>query len=127
MAVLFELNFSGSSSVGSEAWLDLGLIPTGQRLWIGSAQWTSVSKAITFSIRGNLVTKFTGTLANTALIASGAPKVGATLSQDLYKNGRLHTVTVVSTGVEHLWLYLKAKSATSGNYLYKIFYTTEVA
>ena len=126
MAILFDMTFSNSGSAGAELWVDLGAIPTGFKLWFGIMKSTSPDKALTFELRTNTATKSTGTLANTLLLASASvtPKSG-TLSSDLYKNGRLHTATVLSSGVERAWLRLKSKSGTLGSYISQISYTTE--
>ena len=122
---LFTLTANGSGSAGTEAWRDLGLIPSGYDFWIGIVVYTSVTKAFTFQLRSNLATKSTGTLANTSLLATAAPKVGVSVTQDLYRSGRLHTATVKSTGVEHWWMRVYSKSGTSGSYLYKVSYCQE--
>lgn len=119
---IFNLSIRGSSTVGLESWVDLGLIPITQKIWIGSASYTSISKAITFSLRTNNAGYGDGTALRTTVLATAAPKVGATISQDLYKNGRMLVRSVLGTGVEHWWMYLKSKSATAGNYLYVVNY-----
>ena len=121
----FTSTLTGSSSVGLELWIDLGLIPVGRRYWIGLAQYTAVDKATGFELRTNSATKSTGTTANTTLLATASARAGSTLSQDLYKGGALHTETVLSTGVEHWWIRIYSKSGTAGSYLYKISYTLE--
>jgi hypothetical protein len=121
----FTSNKTGSGSVGLETWVDLGLIPTGYKIWVGVCQWTSIDKTTVFELRTNTSTKSTGTIVNTSLITTSSIRAGATISQDLYKNGALHTTTVKSTGIEHWWIRIYSKSATSGSFLYKISYTTE--
>jgi hypothetical protein len=123
MAVLFDQVVSRTGQVGAELWLDLGLIPLGRKVWVGSVAYTSVNKAITFEVRSNLVGKSTSGTTNTVLLATGAPKVGATLTQDLYRNGRLYTVTVTGTGTERWWLCLKSKTKTLGDFMFKAFHT----
>ena len=127
---LFTSNFSGPPpgdlTVGAEHWINLGLIPSGQRLWFGNAQYTSPDKSITFELRSNLTGQSAGTLAATSLLdaASVAPRSG-TVTRDMYRKGRLHIVSVVGTGVEKCWLRLKSKSGAAGSYLYSINYTNE--
>ena len=125
MATLFNLTTTVTSTVGLETWVDLGLIPSGYDYWIGTGAYTAITKAMTFELRTNIATKATGTTTNTTLLDTAAPKVGATISHDLYKKGTLHTKTVKSTGVEHWWLRIFSKTTTSGSYSYKIAYTLE--
>lgn len=122
---LFTSTLSGSSTVGTESWIDLGLIPSGKRYWIGLAQYTAVDKVTGFELRTNLSTKSTGTTANTSLISTASVRTGNTVTQDLYKGGTLHTETVLSTGVEHWWIRIYSKSSTPGTYSYKISYVLE--
>ena len=104
---LFTLNKigppPGTLTVGSELWVDLGLITSGKRVWFGSTQYSSPNKSITFELRTNLATKSTGSLANTSLLNAVAvsPKSG-TLITDLYKKGTLHITSVYGTGVEQI-------------------------
>jgi hypothetical protein len=125
MAVLFNLALTGSGSVGTEAWIKLGVIPTGYRYWAGSATWTAISKALTFELRSNTAGKNTGTTSTTTVMATCAPKVGASTAQDLYQGGKLHIATIKSTGVECWWIRITSKSSTLGNYTYKVLYTQE--
>jgi len=120
----FTLSAKGSGSNGSSLWIDLGLIPTGKRNWIGS--WTVYgAKSETFYLYTNNATKSVSGTSNCTLLASIAPKAGTTTSQDLYKNGALHTTTVYGTGVEHWWMLISAKSSTSAAYNYTVLYTQE--
>ena len=123
--VLFNLTASNSGNVGLETWVDLGLIPTGFDVWIGSASYTAVSKATSFDLRTNNTGQSAGSLAATTLLDTVTLKTGASITHDLYKRGTLHTKTVVGTGVEHWWLRVYSKSSTLGSYSYKILYTTE--
>jgi len=123
---IFTTNITGSGSVGSSLYIDLGLIPTGKRAWLGNTQFASPDKSCTFSIRKNNSTKSAGTDADTTQMTSSAagPTTG-TVTTDYYKNGTLHTVSNISTGVEHWWLKIVAKSATVGSYYNSINYTLE--
>jgi len=124
MAVsIFNLVAQGNGSVGTEAWINLGVIPTGGQIWVGGDSLCSIDKVLTFEIRGNTVGQSAGTLNATSLLASASVKSGATVNQDLYRKGRMILRTVVGTGVENWWLHLKSKSATSGDYMYSIYYT----
>lgn len=127
---LFTTNITGpppgTATTGIELWVDLGLIPSGFRIWFGNARYTSPDKSITFELRTNVLTKSTGTLLNTILLDSGTASVrSGTVTRDLYKSGTLHITSVYGTGVEHFWLRLVSKTSTQGSYLYSINYTTE--
>jgi hypothetical protein len=122
--IIFDQTKSASGSNGSELWIDLGLIPTGLRMWIGS--WTVYgAKADSFYLYTNKTGKSTAIATDCTLLASISAKAGATVTQDLYKRGTLHTVTTYGTGVEHWWICIKAKSTTLASYSYKVVYTTE--
>jgi len=129
MAALFNLNVSGPPpgdlTVATLLWINLASIPTGSKLWLGSAQYAAPDKSITFNLRTNIVGQSTGTDANTTSLysTSVAPRNGSVLV-DMYRKGRLHIATVVGTGVEKLWLKLTAKGA-AGSYLYSVNYTVE--
>ena len=123
--VIFNLSVSGTGSVGAEVWVNLGLIPSGSAIWIGSLSCTAISKTLTFELRPNLATKSTDTLTTTSLSSSLAARTGVTTIQDLYRKGRLHTVTIVGTGTERWWLRVRGKGATASDFLYKISYALE--
>ena len=123
---LFSSNIGGNASPGAELWVDLGLITSGFDFWIGSVNYVSSYKVVTFELRTNLATKSTGTTATTGVLDTwtSSSKVKS-ISRDLYKNGTLHIKTVVSSGVEHWWLRLKAKSSTVQVVSYSINYVPE--
>lgn len=123
--LLFNLILSGSGSVGAEVWLNLGLIPTGHDYRIGSDSFTAISKTTGFEIRTNLVGQSLGTTGATKVLATASCKTGTSITQDLYKKGALLTKTIVGTGVEKWWLCIYSSSATSGSYLYKVYYALE--
>jgi hypothetical protein len=124
MATLFNLTKQISGSVGASTWIDLGLIPVGYKFRIGS--WTCCgAKAISFNLYTNNATKLTGSTSTCTKLATLAPKAGASITQDLYKNGTLYTKTVISTGVEHWWINLVSKSNTLGTYNISISYYQE--
>jgi hypothetical protein len=121
---LFNLTASVSGSNGTGLWIDLGLIPSTYRIWIGS--WTVYgAKADSFYLYGNKIGKSAAVATDCTLVASCAIKAGATATQDLYKKGTLHTVTAYSTGVEHWWINITSKSSTLAAYNCKVLYTTE--
>lgn len=122
--VLFDKTVTGSGSNGAGLWIDLGVIPTGLRVWIGN--WTVYgAKADSFYLYTNLEGKSTASTGACKLLASVSVKAGATATQDLYKKGTMHTTTVYGTGVEHWWIYIKSKASTLAAYNYKVVYTTE--
>jgi hypothetical protein len=125
MATLFNLTKQVTGTVGSSAWIDLGLIPNTYKIWIGSWNCSNPSKSISYSLYTNNLGQSTGSTSTCTKLASMIPKTGASITQDLYKNGLLHTVTVKSTGVEHWWVNLTSKSGTSGTYMFTIYYTQE--
>jgi len=116
----------GTATTPASQWIDLGIIPTGYKIWLGSAKYTSPDKGITFELRHNNATKSAATTTDTTLkdTVSLTPK-SKTVTRDFYKNGTLHTTTIVGTGVEKLWLRLTSKSSTAGSYLYTLSYTLE--
>jgi hypothetical protein len=122
---LFSTTATGSGSVGTSAWIDLGTIPTGHKIWLGSSSYTVIDKATSFSIRTNTTGKSSSTLADTTSLDLVSAKTGVTVTRDFYRKGRLHIVSTLGTGVEKLWLYITSKSGTTGSYLYSIYYTTE--
>jgi len=121
----FDLNISGDGSVGSTFYHDLGVIPSGQRIWFGSLQATSPDKSITFEVRTSNVGQSAGDDSSTTVLASASvsPRKGTVLL-DMYKRGRLHLVSVVGTGVERFWIKLKSKGSV-GSYLFILNYTLE--
>jgi hypothetical protein len=116
----------GPLTVGLVEYISLATIPTGSKIWFGSGQFGSPDKSITFELRTNTTGNSAGTDGATLLLASiaASPRSG-TVNADYYKNGSLHTVSVVGTGVEKAWLKLKSKSSTAGSFLYTINYTLE--
>lgn len=127
---IFTTNITGPTpgplTSGSLDWIDLGVIPSGKKVWFGLGQYTSPDKAITFELRTNLVTKSAGTDADTLLLASCiASTRSGVVKSDYYKSNTLHIVSTLGSGIEHWWLKLKSKSGTQANYLYSINYTLE--
>jgi hypothetical protein len=116
----------GTATAGSSLWIDLGLIPNGFDYWIGQATYTSNYKIFALNLWTNKAVKSAGNLNDTDPLDSwtSSSKVKSTV-RDLYKNGRLHIKTVISTGVEHWWLYLTSKSSSAQSYNYDLRYTLE--
>lgn len=123
MASIFNLAVSSTGTVGLETWIDLGLIPTAQQIWLGAATFSAQGKAMTFEIRGNTSTKSAGTTAATTLLATKALKAGTSGTLDLYKNGSLIVRSIVGAGVEKWWLRIYSRSSTASAYNYTINYT----
>ena len=121
---LFDLVNQGSASMTNELWIDLGLIPNGTKLYLGYATYTPDGKTITFSLRSNLAGQSAGTTGATTLHDRITLKDLTTIDRDYYRNGRLQTLTVQSTGVEHWWLQLTSKSNAASDLYWWIYYTT---
>ena len=123
---IFVTNSVGDGLVGLSLYVDLGVIPSGQRIWFGNLQATSPDKSITFEVRTSNAGKSAGSDADTTLKASISASIrGGTVVLDMYKNNTLHTVSVLGTGTEHFWIKLKSKSSTPGSYLFSLNYTLE--
>lgn len=122
----FTTNQTKSGAYGSSLYIDYGLIPTGKKIWFGLCQFASPDKSGTFELRTNLAGQSTGTDAATKLLGSiSAGATSGTVNLDMYKSNTLHTVSVIGTGVEKIWVKAKAKSSTSGSYYAALNYTTE--
>lgn len=125
-ASIFTTNKTGDGAVGTSLYIDLGLISTGFKVWYGTLQATSPDKSVTFEVRTSNVGKSAGTDADTTLLASIAASTrSGTVVLDMYKNGTLHTVSTLGSGIERFWIKLKSKTATAGSYLYSMNYTVE--
>jgi hypothetical protein len=122
---LFNLTIKSSASVGTDLWIDLGLIPSGYDYRIGSWTVTAIGKAMTFELRTNMLTKSVGTLATTTTLALVSARADRSVTGDLYKRGTLQTKTVVSTGVEHWWIRVTSKSGTTQTMMYQVSYLRE--
>jgi hypothetical protein len=124
--LIFTTNKTDSGSVGTSLYIDLGIIPTNVNIWFGNLQATSIDKSLTFEVRTSNAGKNSGIDSDTTLLASIVASVrNGTVLLDMYKNNRLHSISVLGSGVEHFWLKLKSKTASPGDYLYSINYTTE--
>lgn len=122
---VFNLNITADGSVGTEYFHDLGAIPTSYRIWFGSLQATAPDKSVTFEVRTSNVGKSAGNTSDTTLLASVAASLkSGTKLLDMYKSGRLHTVSVLGSGVERFWIRLVSKG-TPGAYLFSLNYTLE--
>ena len=111
----------GPSTVGSDLWIDMGLIPTGKRIVFGVVYWTC-TKTTTFELRTNLATKSAGTLVDTLLLSSASTSTKAPTKTLSFAKSRTAVQTVIGTGVEHWWLHLVSKSGTATPYNYDIWY-----
>jgi len=117
----------GTATVGASLWIPVLSIPAGFDIWIGSITFSSPYKVCKFDLRTNLSGQSAGTLAATKSLYAwtSSSKVKA-ITSDLYKNGTLHTATVVGTVAgEKLWILITSKSSTAVTYSYKVNYTQE--
>jgi len=122
---IFTSNVTGDGSVAIEAWVQLVSVPVGKKIWFGTGQYSSPDKSITFELRVNTTGQSAGSDGATLLLASTAVSArSGTVTADYYKNGRLHLVSPVGTGVEKCWLKLKSKGS-AGSYLYSVNFTEE--
>lgn len=121
---LFNTTITGSGSTGLETWINLGNIPTGLSIWIGSATYSTGNISLTFELRSNIAGQSIGTTAATSILDSAAVKAKSSVTHDLYKQGALHTATIIGSGIEKWWLRIKSTKSTSNTYSYKISYTT---
>lgn len=127
----FDLNIfgppPGDLTVNKELWIDLGAIPIGKKVWFGNLQFTAPDKSLTVEMRSNILGETAGTLADTETIykASVSPRKG-TVTLDMYKNGRLHLVTITGTATgEKFWMRLSSKKHTAASFIYYLAYTLE--
>lgn len=106
----------GTATYGASLWIDLGVIPAGYKIWVGSRTYVSSYKPGTFTLRTNKLTKSAGNTTDTvALDAWTSSTKAKSNTKDLSPYG---IYTVVGTGVEHWWLQLAAKSSTAQAYSY---------
>lgn len=116
----------GPLTLTTEAWVQIAAIPTGSRLWLGNARLTSPDKSLSFNFRTNNIGSSSGTLNTTSsLYSASVSSTKGTVNVDMYKSGRLHIATVVGTGSEKLWLYIKGKGGSQASYLYDVYWTVE--
>ena len=121
---LFDQVSQGLVSVGTETWVDLGLIPNGTKVMFGYATYMPDGKTIVFELRSNTAGQSTGATGTTVIHDRVSLRDGSVIDRDYYRNGRLQTVTLQSTGVEHFWLRLTSKSAATADGYWWIYYTT---
>jgi len=119
----FEKIKSGTGSLTSEAWVDLGLIPDGFKIWIGFATFGAEDKPLSFELRTNLNGESTGTVGTTALHDYSATTTGDSVDRDLYRDGHTLVMSEVSTGVEHWWLRVRSNTGSVCAFDYFIYYT----
>lgn len=124
MAQLFDRSISGTGSNAANIWIDLGVIPMGQRVRIG--KWTVFGgKTETFNIYTNSTGQSSPQLSSCQSLGYISVRAGYTKTQDLYKRGTLYVATVIGTGTEHWWINIVARSATLATYSYQITYTLD--
>jgi hypothetical protein len=106
----------GGATYGSSLWIDLGVIPVGSKLWIGSRTYSSPYKTGTFTLRTNKAGKSAGNTTDTVALDSwsSSPK-NKSNTKDI---SALGIYSVVGTGVERWWLQLASKSSGAQTYTY---------
>ena len=119
---IFDTIISGSGLVGTESWVDLGLVPLGRQILLGYATYIAEDKNCQFETRSNLYGYSDGSLIHTQLHDWVSVPTGSSMDRDFYFDGNVNTLTVVSTGAEHLWVRVVSRSAASGAYDYIIRY-----
>lgn len=122
-ATTFDTVLQGIQSFTTETWIDLGTIPSGSKAWFGYADYMPDGKTTIFELRTNTAGNSTGTVGTTTLLGRASLRDGVTGSADYYRNGRLSTKSVQSTGVEKIWLRLTSKSAAAAEAYWWIYYT----
>jgi hypothetical protein len=119
---IFDKIVSGSGSVGTEIWVDLGAIPIGKKIFYGYATVVAEDKACQFEIRSNLVGKSTGTAGDTDLHDWCSANAGESSDRDMYWYGNIASMSVLGTGTEHWWIRVKSKGASTGIFDYILRY-----
>lgn len=120
---LFDKSVNGEVTITGDAWIDLGVIPSGAQILFGFATYSPEGKVIIFSLRTNKAGFSDGSFANTDLIDKVRVKDGDAKDRDYYKNAKTARYSAVSTGVEHMWLFCDMK----GNATVDIFYWIDYA
>lgn len=120
---IFEEVLSGTRTLTSELWVDLGLIPTGQQHWFGYATYIAETKYFTFELRTNKTGKSAATVADTTLHDFGAANQDS-VDRDFFQFGNVLASSVVGTGVERSWLRIRSNTGASGDASYIIYMTS---
>jgi len=118
----FNLNQKGVSIVSKDDWIDLGLIPNGQQYQIGLVEFTPIEKSLTCEIRPNIISQSQSTESATSISGKSSTKAGTTKKIDLWRKGRLVSLTALSTGVEHWWLRFTSKKQTPTEVIWSVSY-----
>lgn len=120
--VVFDTVISGSGTVGTEYWVDLGVIPSGKQIWLGYATYGAVDKNLQFETRYNNSGSSVGNVANTTLVDYCGAQSGSSVDRDFYWYGAIATMTIVSTGTEKLWLRVVGQGQSLSTFEYIIRY-----
>lgn len=120
---VFDTIASGTGTVGTETWVNILTVPTDKQLWIGYATLGAVDKNLQFEIRYNNSGTSTGTIANTTIMDFSGAQAGSSIDRDFYWYGALATMTIVSTGVEKLWLRVIGQGSSQSSFEYIMRYT----
>lgn len=113
-----QLNFSNQ-----EVWVDLGLIPNALQIMFGFTTYSCDGKTITFEVRTNKIGFSDGSLVNTDMHDRVSVRDGDSKDRDYYKNANTTRKSVISTGIERVWLRLKSKSNNNADAYWWIDYT----
>ena len=123
---IFELVMFGSGTVGTDIWVDLGIIPSGKQILLGYATYVAIDKNTQFETRSNLEGYSDGTTAHTELHDWTSTASGTSIDRDFYMGGNVNTLTVIgSNHNERLWLHITAQAASAGAFDYIIRYTQQ--
>ena len=121
---VFDQVVTGNGLVQQTLWVDLGLIPRDRYLMLGYATLIAEDKTCTFELCSNLQGFSDGNLSHVQMHDWSNAAGGTSVDRDMYQDGNIATLTVVSTGVEHVWLYISGHSGTNGAFDYILRYTT---
>lgn len=122
---IFDITLSGTNTVATEKWVDLGVITSGKQIVLGFATYIAEDKNCQFETRSNTAGKSAGTVGDTELLDWTSTQQGTSVDRDFYQNGYINTVTIVGTGTEHWWLRVRAQSSAVGTFDYIIRYMVQ--
>lgn len=130
----FDLSSVGSVTVsGTENWVDLlsylphqnSPIPSGKQVWVAYVTCIAQDKSATFELRPNLPTKSASNITDTQLRGFVTVPSGESRDLDVYYGGAIQSLAPVSgasTGVEKLWLRVRASSAAASQFDFITYY-----
>ena len=109
---IFDKVISGTGTLSTDLWIDLGAIPTGKQIFYGYATLVAEDKACQFELRSNTTGNSTGATGTTTLHDWSSANGGDSTDRDLYWYGNISALSVVGTGTEHWWIHVKSKGAS---------------